>query len=302
MVILTLLQQILGPYKKYPKGEYYFTCPFCHHHGNKFAINEFNLKWHCWHCNSKGGHIIWLLKKLNLNKQQLNEFAEVLKDTDYKIYKETTADSRLFLPSEFKPLWNPEKSYEYLHAITYLKKRNIRTDDVQRYRIGYCETGKYAGRIIIPSYDANNQINYFIARAYHDTTMRYKNPPVSKNVAAFENLISWKEPVVLCEGMFDAIALRKNAIPLLGKTLPSTLEKKLLEHKVKDITIFLDVDAKENALRLEQHLKQYNIDTKLVLTDEKDPSVMGFETAWEEISKSRSTTFKEFIGQRLLNI
>lgn len=299
MTILTLLQQILGPYKKYPKGENYFTCPFCHHHNKRFAVNEFNLKWHCWHCNSKGGHIIWLLKKLNLSQQQLNQFKEVLNESDFRIYKQTTADSKLFLPTEFKPLWKPEKSYEYLHAVSYLKNRGIRTEDIIRYRMGYCDSGKYAGRIIIPSYDNNNQLNYFIARAYHDGAMRYKNPPVSKNIVAFENLISWSEPIILCEGIFDAIALRRNAVPLLGKTLPSALEKKLLEHKVKEVIIFLDLDAKENAFELEQKIKQYGIQTKLVLSDEKDASAMGFESAWNAIQGAQETNFKKLISERL---
>lgn len=300
MTILTLLQQILGTYTK-QADEALFHCPFCHHRKKKLSVNLDSLKWKCWTCNSKGGHIIWLLKKLNLSKQQLNEFKEVLKDTDFKVYKSTTAESKLFLPQEFKPLWKPEKSYEYKHAITYLKNRGIRTEDVIRYRMGYCESGKYAGRIIIPSYDANNQLNYFIARAYHDSTMRYKNPPVSKNVVAFENLISWDEEIVLCEGMFDAIALRKNAIPLLGKTLPSNLEKRLLEHKVREVTIFLDVDAKDEAFRLEQRLKQYSINTKLVLTEQKDASDIGFTEAWKVINEAESTDFKKLISQRLSN-
>jgi DNA primase len=298
MIILTLLQQILGTYIK-QADEALFHCPFCHHKKKKLSVNLDSLKWKCWTCNSKGGHIIWLLKKLNLTKQQLNEFKEVLKDIDFKVYKATTTDSKLFLPPEFKPLWKPEKSYEYLHAITYLKQRGIRTEDIIRYRMGYCESGKYAGRVIIPSYDANNQLNYFIARAYHDANMRYKNPPVSKNIVAFENLISWNEEIILCEGMFDAIALRKNAIPLLGKTLPSSLEKKLLEYKVREVTIFLDVDAKDEALRLEQHLKQYNINTKLVLTEQKDASDMGFNEAWKVINEAESTDFKKLISQRL---
>jgi 5S rRNA maturation endonuclease (ribonuclease M5) len=102
--------------------------------------------------------------------------------------------------------------------------------------------------------------------------------------------------------MFDAISLRRNAIPLLGKTIPKNLEKALLQNKVKTVIIFLDEDAQSDAMKLEQYLKQYEIHVSVVLTKGKDASDMGFETAWEEISKSRSTTFKEFIGQRLLNI
>jgi DNA primase len=301
MTILTLLQDILGPYKSHAKGENYFACPFCHNTKHKFAVNEHNLKWHCWHCGSKGGHILWLLKKLNLSKDQISKFKEVLGDEDIRIYKQTDAQIILQLPPEYKPLWKKNNSYPYLHAISYLKERGIGVEQILRYKMGYCEKGTYAGRIIIPSYDENNQLNYFTGRSFYEGGMKYKNPPVSKNVVVFENFIDWEEPIILCEGMFDAIALRQNAIPLMGKTLPKKLEQKILEKKVKVVYIFLDIDAKKEALNLEQYLKQYDIDTKLVLTDGKDASELGFENAWKAISESKTTNFTEFIKQRLFD-
>jgi DNA primase len=168
--------------------------------------------------------------------------------------------------------------------------------------MGFCETGTYAGRIIVPSYDCTNQLNYFTARSFYEGGMKYKNPPVTKNIVCFENMVNWKDQIILCEGMFDAISLRRNAIPLLGKTLPKNLEHALLQNKVNNVVIFLDEDAQSDAMRLEQYLKQYEMDVSVVLTKGKDASDMGFETAWEEISKSRSTNFKEYIEQRLLNI
>jgi DNA primase len=301
MTILTLLQQILGTYTQ-QADEYLFHCPFCHHAKKKLSVNISNNKWKCWTCGSKGGHIIWLLKKLNISKELVQQFKQVLGDEDIKLYKATTADIKLFLPLEYKPLWKSEKSYSYLNAISYLKNRGIRTDDILRYRMGYCETGPYAGRIIVPSYDSNNQLNYFTARSFYEGGMKYKNPPVTKNIVCFENMVNWNDQIILCEGMFDSIALRRNAIPLLGKTLSRNLERSLLEHKVKQVIVFLDEDAREDAMKLEQHLKQYDMNVSVVLTKGKDAADMGFKTAWEEISNSRSTTFKEFIGQRLLNI
>ena len=301
MTILSLLQQILGTYTQ-QADEYLFACPFCHTSKKKLSINIINNKWKCWICGSKGGHIIWLLKKLNISKESIQQFKEVLGDEDIKIYKSTTADIKLFLPHEYKSLWKVDKSYQYLHAIRYLKNRGITANDILRYRIGYCTEGSYANRIILPSYDRDNHLNYFTARLFYEEGMKYKNPPVTKNIIGFENMVDWSEDIILCEGMFDAISLRRNAIPLLGKTIPKNLEKALLQNKVKNVIIFLDEDAQSDAMKLEQYLKQYEIHVSVVLTKGKDASDMGFETAWEEISKSRSTNFKEYIEQRLLNI
>jgi hypothetical protein len=77
------------------------------------------------------------------------------------------------------------------------------------------------------------------------------------------------------------------------------LERKLLEEKVSKVIIFLDEDARMDALKLEKHLSQYDMDVRLVLTQGKDASDMGFAQAWQEISEATTTNFKEFIEQRL---
>lgn len=299
MTILSLLQQILGPSKQFSNGEHYFLCPFCHHPKKKFAVNLNNLRWQCWHCGSKGGHILWLLKKLNISKDVIRQFRELLGETDFKQFKETPSDAKLYLPSEYRPLWRTQKTYPYLHAVSYLKARGIRSDDVLRYRIGYCETGAYANRIIVPSYDRDNQLNFFTARSFYEDGMKYKNPPVTKNIVCFENQINWQEPIILCEGMFDAITLRRNAVPLLGKTIPKKLEQALLDHQVKEVVIFLDLDAQIDAMKLEKRISQYGINTKLVLTEQKDASEMGFESAWNAVQHAQPTDFKQFITKRL---
>lgn len=298
MNILSLLNEILGP-SVHQKDEYLYHCPFCHHHKKKLSINIVTNKWKCWICNARGLRILSLLKRMNLPKQKIQQFKEVLGETDFSKFRVEEPQTYAQLPAEYKPLWKSEKSYPYLHALTYLQQRGIMSEDILRYRIGFCDSGTYAGRIIVPSYDANNQLNYFTARSFYEGGMKYKNPPVSKNTIIFENMIDWDEPIVLCEGMFDAITLRQNAIPLMGKTISKKLEWALLQHSVEHVIIFLDDDARSDALKLEHHLKQYEIDVKIVLTEEKDASDMGFTTAWNAIRSAQTTNFKDLIKHRL---
>jgi DNA primase len=299
--ILPLLQELMGP-SITQKDECIFACPFCHHPKKKLSINIVTNKWKCWVCGAKGGHILWLLKKLNVSKTLLLKFKNALGDIDIQQYKTTVADTQLLLPPEYKPLWVSQKSYPYLHALSYLKARNVRTDDILRYRMGYCETGNYAGRIIIPSYDKHGQLNYFVARSFYEENMKYKNPPVSKNIVVFENLISWNEPIVLVEGVYDAIAIRRNAIPMLGKFLPTALKTALVGNNVKEVYVFLDNDAKVDATRIQQQLIQYDIATKVVFPDTLDAADMGFTKSWEYINNARTVNFKEAIEQKLQNI
>ena len=302
MNLISLLSQILGDYKEHGKGEVYFTCAFCHNQSKKFAVNVNKNVFHCWHCGAKGRSLITLFKRLDVSPSQLRELRSLLSEEHIKNYVEEEVTTHLHLPPGFKPLWKPTQSIHYLNAIRYLRNRGITGNDILRYQMGYTIEGPYANRIIIPSYDDTGKLNYFIARSFYDSGMKYKNPPVSKNVIMFESQINWKIPIVLVEGAFDAMAVRRNAIPLLGKFVPRKLMKALIQHKVKDVYIALDDDAITEAREIERTLASNGMNVKLVNLDKKDPSELGFVDTWKCIEQAESSTFKDYIGGRLQNI
>ena len=135
------------------------------------------------------------------------------------------------------------------------------------WKIGYCPTGKYGGRIIIPSFNVNGQPNYFIARSYVGHRMKYLNPPISKNVVFNELFVDWDEPVVLVEGLFDAIIAGQNAIPILGSTLRE--ESKLFQAIVLNdspVYLALDEDAKKKQDYMIRSLFKYDVDIRVIDT------------------------------------
>ena len=170
--------------------------------------------------------------------------------------------------------------------------------DIIRYNIGYCGDGLYSNRINIPSYNENGELNYFIGRDIYNGGMKYKNPPVSKDVIGFDLFINWDEPIVLCEGVFDAIAIKRNAIPLFGKTIPKSLMKKIYEKKVKKIYILLDDDAVNDSIRITDSLMRNGISVYYVKLTDKDPSDMGFESVTNLIKGVGKTTFSDFIRMK----
>jgi DNA primase len=121
---------------------------------------------------------------------------------------------------------------------------------LQIYNIGYCPSGIYENRIIIPSYDKDKNVNYFIARSYLSySKMKYKNPEAQKETIIFnEYLIDWDKPVYIVEGAFDSIFI-PNAIPMLGKFMSEHLFDELYT-KAKKVIIILDPDAWNDAERL----------------------------------------------------
>ena len=204
-------------------NEIVYYCPFCNHHKKKLQVNVVTQQWHCWVCDAKGKSIFTLAKKLKSSKAIFTELERIFKNSKKFSFDAKEKNKIIKLPDEFLTLRGKNSALSFNQAKSYLQKRNITEDDIIRYNIGYCTDGVYGGRVIIPSYDANGILNYFIARSFYNSKLKYKNPPVPKDTVIFELYINWNMPIVLCEGVFDAIAIKRNAIPLLGKTVQDTL-------------------------------------------------------------------------------
>jgi DNA primase len=301
--VITILNDVLGPGTSMKNDEQAHYCPFCHHHKKKMQINIQTQQWHCWVCDAKGKRINRLLRRLHVDSHKLRKLYEIYGD-DYVVYSNNTEDEKveLRLPSEFQSLLIEPKGINPLFGKVkeYARKRGISEGDIKRYNIGYCDSGHYANRIIIPSYDRDNRLNYFIARSVFDEEkFKYKNPPVSKNVIMFENQINWNEPITLVEGVFDAMAVKRNAIPLLGKFVPKTLNDSIYEKQVKSINILLDEDAQDQALKYTMQFQNQGINTKNIKPTDKDASDMGFTEVNNKLKESKETGFVDIISQKL---
>jgi len=173
-------------------------------------------------------------------------------------------------------------------------------EDMIKYNMGYCEEGEYQNMIVIPSYDSKGNLNYFTARSFEKEPFRkYKNPSVSRDIVPFEMFINWSSPLVLCEGPFDAIAIKRNAIPLLGKNIQSSLMKKIVSSKVEKIYIALDSDAIKSALKFCERFMNEGKEVHLLEMDDKDPSELGFINFTKLIQKSTPLTLSGLLAKKL---
>ena len=290
---INLLESVLG-YAKNSGNESTFHCPYCNHHKKKLVINTLTEKWHCWVCGTKGIGAERIFKKLGAHDkiQKLRKISKIksfIKTDNKKEY--------VSLPLEFIPLVNGSpNSPEFRNAARYLKSRGLNKIDVLRYNIGYCESGPYSGMIIIPSYDCDGNINYFVGRSYYNTDFKHKNPKVSKDIIGFELLINWGEDVNICEGVFDAITIGENTIPIFGKFLPKKLKIKLKEKNVNRVNIILDNDARKEALDLCEYLLSENIDVRMVeIPKDSDPNEMGKENIKKLINETPSLDLKKIV-------
>ena len=217
-------------------------------------INYSRHVYKCWACGeTMGTHgpLGKLFDKFGTKKQK--RLYNLIKPDELK--QEDAKKVYLKLPegyTEFKdsnPIFIPHKE-----AINYLKSRGVSEQQIEKYRIGYTVKGDFAHRIIIPSYNKEGVLNYFIARTWTKSKMKYKNPSVPKDEIIFnENLIDWSKDIFLVEGAFDSIFL-DNSIPMLGKVLSNLLFDRLYNEAKSNIIICTDGDAWKDGLKIYHEL------------------------------------------------
>ena len=282
-------------------NEYMWWSPFTQHHKPKLQVNIQTGKWHCWVSNQGGHNLYQLFKKAGAGYNDFKELNKLLGDVSfYKKNNDTTTDD-VRLPQEYKSLSDPfDTSLIKEHAIRFLRKRGITKEDITRYNLGYCQSGKYNNRIIIPSYDSKGQLNYFVGRDFYSSNFKYMNPPnVAKDVIGFDLYINWSLPIILVEGVFDAMSVKSNSIPLFGKTILPKLYKKIVEKKVKDIFIILDSDAFDDAIRMTEKFVNEGINVNFVKLDGQDPNDLGYKKMITKINNSLPMDFKQIMEMKL---
>ena len=163
--IVNLLNRVLGDkgLKLKKQDEYMYWSPFVTHHKRKLQINIKNQNWHCWVSNVGGRNFYQLFKKVSASRDQFAELVELVGENKYYKVKKDDSKITVTLPKEFKPLWNGGDGIVKRHALNYLYKRGITDKDIMKHNIGFCDEGQYSNRIIIPSYDSNGQLNFFVA-------------------------------------------------------------------------------------------------------------------------------------------
>lgn len=278
-LVIEILENFLGTPKNHykDKSQISFDCPVCSYEikgldkgdgkGN-LEINYERNVYKCWACsetNNTHGSIYKLIKEYG-NKDLLKRYKLVTPDLIESYQNDVVKKPLEGLPKEFIPLSIERDEKDYKLAIEYLKKRNIGIEHIVKYNIGYCNIGEYSGRVIFPSYDSHNNINYFLGRSYYkNSKLKYKNPDVAKSEIIFnEGLINWDSNIYIVEGVFDHIVV-PNSIPLLGKVMSDLIFSKIIKRAECKVIIVLDSDAYLDSIKLYKKLNSTKLVNKVLL-------------------------------------
>lgn len=278
---INILCKIFGNYHRSGK-EYLFKCPKCNHHKNKLSINLDRGVFKCWVCDFSGKRISFIVNKYgsSADRSSWSEFEPSVEITDFDdlFAEKVSIENTVSLPAEFRTLSSNISTLYEKRAKHYLYNRGLTDKDILRWKVGFCASGEFSGRIIVPSFDEDGEVDYFIARSIRDEWPKYKNPPVSRNIIFNELMIDWSSDLVLVEGVFDAIKAG-NAIPILGSNLTekSKLFQKIVKKKPR-LYLALDKDVEAKSFEIIKKFLEFDIIiSKIELGAAKDVGEMSKE-------------------------
>jgi hypothetical protein len=255
---LQILKGILGNFYN-TNNEHLFYCPKCKHHKRKLSVNVEKDAFKCWVCDYHGRSLRRLVRKFadfrTLQKwDKLDGREDITKFDDiFSEHNEVEEIQRIDLPEEFTSLANDDLPLAMTPALNYLQNRGVTKQDILHWKIGCCMGGDYNNRVVIPSFDEDGYVNYFVARTFNGSWRKYLNPPASKDIIFNELYLDFDKDLIIVEGIFDAI--------ILGSTLREN--SKLFQQIVKNDTpvyIGLDVDAERKTKKIIKDLLNYGIE------------------------------------------
>lgn len=288
-LLIDVLESFLGECRGHNEdtGQTKFDCPACSDDksmpdgdgkGN-LEIN-YNLgKFRCWVCqdvNSMHGSVMRLLKRYATPKN-IRDYL-LLKPDAGDVHDKEHKDIVVTIPEGYKKLSEcTSKDYKSDMAKKYLYERGITDEIIKEFDIGYTTNGKYYNRIIIPSYDFEGKLNYFIGRWFSKdkTKLKYLNPDAEKQEVIFnEGKLNLDATIYIVEGATDHI-VTPNSIPLLGKYISPKLLELLHDHAMGYIVIVLDDDAYKDAKNLYTQLNFGDLRNRIKIVkcpEDYDPS------------------------------
>ena len=294
-----ILDAVLGS-PELRNNEALYHCPKCNHHKKKLSINIPKGVFKCWICDFSGKNLDFLVKKYGSYDQYM-EWAALTPSYYQQALEDFTqkCEQRVVLPEGFVTLCTNSPRSIHMSALNYLASRGVDKGDILRWKMGFCYKGKFQGRIIVPSFSDKGRLNYFIARSYVNSKTKYLNPAASKNIVFNDLMIDWASPVILVEGIFDAIRI-PNSIPILGSTLhvESAIFQKILQRRA-DVYIALDSDAQQKEEKIIKNLLLHGVNVhKIEVPFGRDLGDLSKEECSEIKQKARFVESVDYLLYR----
>ncbi len=182
---------------------------------------------------------------------------------------------------EARSIGPPEGWQPITEVLPFMAERQITLEDVRVFGLGWCGSGRYAGRMIFPVVESGKLV-YFQGRAMWpeaSTPGRYiksLNPARTEGSAVSSEVLmnldfACRYPrVAIVEGPTDLVRSGPDTVCTFGKAISFVQIRKLLVAGVRAVDLMWDSDAWEPAIGASRVLASY-FDTRIVFLPHGDP-------------------------------
>lgn len=205
-----------------------YNCPICDAGGkhNLEILVEENTGtyiFNCWSCHFSGR-----IQKL-LKEYACDSSWKVLKEFEYSKYKQEESKiinkPKVLFPEHTIPFYLNDATLKYL-----TEERRIDFITLTERNVRYCfhSENSFYNSILFPFYDEDKQVIGFCSQDME--TKKYRNTG-SLNFIAYKEFINPVFPIVITEGIYDALSV-PNAIPLLGTNVNHAIYRFCQDKKI----------------------------------------------------------------------
>lgn len=235
----------------------------------KLAVRLDDGRYHCWVCGTKGGNVARLVRRFC--RDGVDDVLRAFPLTQRKFADDIVEAKRdeVHIPPGFKLMAQHLSTDvpQFRNVIEYVRRRGVTEDDMWRYKLGFSLDEKFVERVIIPSFDANGELNFYMSRAISKRKFpRYVNASTKKHTMVFNELdVDWDSELVLTEGAFDVLNCPVNATCLLGNTMDKgfLVFRRIVENGTP-IVLALDAEEKLNTKKIAKLLYSYGISVRIM--------------------------------------
>ena len=306
--------------------EAHFNCPVCGETRKRMFVNLNSGGVYCHNCGYSS-NIIGLISYVSGYSwsrayQVFNEVKgtfqlpeniskSIVTDMFSKDFRSELQKIAIPLPEEYVPLDPKNTNIVTKRAIRHLHSRKITDKQIVDHKMGFCQSGEYKNRVIIPITE-DDQLRFWVARAISpDMKMKEKSPSdedwnISKSEVIFniDKAAKKYHSCVISEGIYDALSWGDIGISLLGKTLYQEQLNILLDYRellTDGIYIATDYDAQDSATKMADRLSEFFQVRMISIPEEFDDPNRYLQThnhsaMWKLIEEAEPYT--EFSGLR----